>query len=311
MAGTLKYPLEKVEGMFMGIFLGDALGAPFDGCDTNEITRIDEQYVSGHPPKTYTDDTQMCISVFEEMLENGHIDQRSLTQRFLRRFSPWRGYTGGMLEVIEKWKDGQDIGAAARSLYGGQGSFGDGAAVRAAPISPFFDLDQAGPLVEQVLLCSLVTHTHPFGISGAALLAYSVLLALNDIPADKWLQLLFSFPTEGVYKIKIEKIKRCLEREASPHESARQIGNGSYALDAVPASLYAVLRNPGSFADAVLFAVSMGGDTDTIGAMTGALAGARSGLGGIPSAWLTTLENGFEGRDFIAGLIHKAFRNSG
>jgi poly(ADP-ribose) glycohydrolase ARH3 len=306
MATPAKYSREKVEGLLLGTFLGDAIGAPFDGSQPDELPLLDLQYVDTNPPKTYTDDTQMSISVFEEMHENGRIDQLSLLQRFIKRFSPWRGYGGGMLDVIEKWKDGLDIETAAKTLYNGSGSFGDGAAMRVAPISAFFSLDEVFDCMEQVRLCSVLTHTHPYGISGACLQAFCVELALNDVPFEEWLPRLFSFPMESAYKIKLEAIKRCLEKESSPSDGARDIGHDADALDAVPAALFSVLRNTTSFVDAVLFAVSMGGDTDTIGAMAGAIAGAKWGIGGIPPSWLEHLENGNEGRDFIRELAGKA-----
>ncbi|MBN1130761.1 MAG: ADP-ribosylglycohydrolase family protein, partial [Chitinispirillaceae bacterium] len=165
--------------------------------------------------------------------------------------------------------------------------------------------DEVNELMEQVRLCSRLTHTHPYGIAGADLQAYIVLLALNDVPCSEWLGRLFSFQTENAFKIKFEVIKKCLEGKASPHDGAREIGNDADVLDAVPAALFSVLRNPASFPDAVLFAVSMGGDTDTIGAMAGAVAGAKAGIRGIPSEWLERLENGSEGRDFIRGLVRK------
>jgi poly(ADP-ribose) glycohydrolase ARH3 len=292
--------------MLLGTFLGDAIGAPFDGEAPDEIPLLDVHYISANPPTTYTDDTQMIISVFEEMAENGRIDQNSLVRRFLNRYSAWRGYSGGMASVIEQWRDGKSIESAAQSLYGAMGSFGDGAAMRSGAISAFFAIDDVDRMAEQVRLCSVLTHTHPYGIAGAVLQSYVVLLALNDVPVDEWLQRLFSFPTDNVFRIKFEAIRQCLERESSPHESAREIGNGSDALSAVPAAIFAVMRNPLSFSDAVLYAVSMGGDTDTIGAMAGAIAGARSGSGGIPAQWLKHLENGVDGKDFICALVRKA-----
>jgi poly(ADP-ribose) glycohydrolase ARH3 len=306
MTRPVRYPREKIEGLLLGTFIGDAIGAPFDGSESDEVPLLDFHYIEANPPKSYTDDTQMSISVFEEMCENGRIDQRSLLQRFIKRFSPWRGYSGGMLDVIEQWKGGQDIETAAKALYNGSGSFGDGAAMRVAPLSAFYPLDEVDDLMEQVRLCSVLTHTHPYGISGACLQAYCVELALNDVPFEEWLPRLFSFPMESVYKIKLETIKKCLEKESSPNDGAREIGHDAVALDAVPAALFAVLRNTTSFADAVLFAVSMGGDTDTIGAMAGAIAGAKWGMAGIPPAWLEKLENGDEGRDFMRNMAGKA-----
>ena len=307
MIRPVRYQREKILGLLFGTFLGDAIGAPFDGAQSDELPPLDLHYISRNPPKSYTDDTQMSISVFEEMYQNGCINQQSLLQRFIRRFSPWRGYGGGMLDVIEQWKDGCDIETAAKGLYNGTGSFGDGAAMRVAPISAFFSIDEVNECMEQVKRCALLTHTHPYGVSGACLQAYCVLLALNDIPHAEWLPRLFSFPMESVYKIKIEAIISCLEKECSPQDSAREIGHDADALDAVPAALFAFLRNPLHFSDAVLFAVSMGGDTDTIGAMTGAIAGARHGIQGIPSSWFDHLENGIEGKDYFYSLVDKVY----
>jgi poly(ADP-ribose) glycohydrolase ARH3 len=304
----LQYSEDKVAGLLFGTFLGDAIGAPFEGVSCDEIPPLDSQYISNHPPKTYTDDTQMSLSVFEEMYENGCIETNSLMQRFLKRFTHWRRYGGGMLEVIERWRDGEDPGKAASSLYNGAGSFGDGAAMRAAPVSAFFKLDEVGELSEQVRKCSFLTHTHPYGIAGAILQAHVVLLALNNIPPEKWLGMLFSSDIESAFKITLEKVVRCLERQATASESAREIGNGADALEAVPAAIYSVMRNKGAFSDAVLFAVSMGGDTDTIGAMAGALAGSCFGMRKMPVEWMMYLENEREGKDFIAELVKKALK---
>ena len=72
--------------------------------------------------------------------------------------------------------------------------------------------------------------------------------------------------------------------------------------ESVPAAIYCFLANLDSFEDAVVQAVNLGGDTDTIGAMTGALSGAYRGKTGIPKRWLESLENGPKGRDYIERL---------
>jgi poly(ADP-ribose) glycohydrolase ARH3 len=299
-----------VEGILFGTFLGDAIGSYFDGWALEIMPPLDAAFIAAHPPNTYTDDTQMTISVFEEMVEHGRIDQHSLMQRFSNRFSSWRGYGGGMLDVIEQWRDGGDIETSARSLYGGVGSFGDGAAMRAAPIALYYSLNECEEMVEQVRLCSTVTHTHPCGISGAILQAYCVLLALNDVPSGEWIMRCLSLPLEGAFTIQLEAIRACVERPCSLHESAASIGTGAQALEAVPAALFSVLRNPGSFSEALLWAVGMGGDTDTIGAMAGAIAGAKFGMEGIPREWLAQLENGEEGKDFLLSLARRSVGQS-
>ena len=83
-------------------------------------------------------------------------------------------------------------------------------------------------------------------------------------------------------------------------EVAKSLGNGVEALHSVPTAVYSFLANPG-FENAVGYAVGLGGDADTIGAMTGAIAGACYGLEGIPRHWLEKVEN----REYIEDLAKR------
>ena len=299
------YLQDRVLGVLFGTFIGDAIGAMYNGRTSDEIAPLDFQSVLEQVPRSYTDDTQMSISVFEEMLENGAINSISLGKRFLQRFSPWRGYSGGMLEVIEMWKNGENFETAASALYDGVGSYGDGAAMRISPISCFFSLKETDLMISEVRKCSRLTHTHLLGIDGAIIQAYATLLALNNISSENWIKLFFELPVDSGFKIKFSLIQQCLEHRATANEIVEKIGNGSDALSAVPAALYSVLRNKESMLDTVLFAIELGGDTDTIGAMAGAVSGAKFGFKAIPVQLLNLLENEKEGKDFIISMVGK------
>ncbi|MBC8140895.1 MAG: ADP-ribosylglycohydrolase family protein, partial [Armatimonadetes bacterium] len=86
-----------------------------------------------------------------------------------------------------------------------------------------------------------------------------------------------------------------------------RLGSSIEAHESVPAALYSFLRHPESFEGAVSFAVRLGDDTDTVGAMTGAIAGAFHGYAGIPQKWLRPLENGAKGRDYTLSLADRLF----
>jgi poly(ADP-ribose) glycohydrolase ARH3 len=85
------------------------------------------------------------------------------------------------------------------------------------------------------------------------------------------------------------------------------LGNGIEAHESVPAAIYSFLAHPDSFEEAVVFAVRLGGDADTIGAMTGAIVGAYHGASAIPERWLAALENGPKGRDYVRDLADRLF----
>ncbi|MDO5576949.1 MAG: ADP-ribosylglycohydrolase family protein [Fibrobacter sp.] len=309
MGRSFKYQQEKVLGIMFGTFVGDVLGVKFEGQMPDQIPSLSIDFLAENAVGFYTDDTQMTISVLEELVEHGMINPCSLQQRFQRRFSLWRGYGGGMLEVIECWLRGMETVKAANMVYGGNGNFGDGAATRIAPLSAYFGLDERDKLIEQVTICSKITHLHPYGISGAILQAYAVLLALNDVPVEKWLDYFFELPIDSACKIRLASLKTALNSKASSRECARIIGNSSEAMQAVLAAICSVIRNSQSFVDTIFYAIGMGGDTDTIAAMAGAIIGAKLGYSKIPEKWINSLENDFEGKDFVVDLVSRGYEN--
>lgn len=307
MKRQIKYSKEKVLGVLFGTFIGDALGRPLEGAVTSDEGAIVERIEKIDSPLLYTDDTQMAISVFEEMAEHGRIDKESLKNRFLNRFDPSRGYGAGIFTLIKEWENGTDLDTAAESLFNGEGSFGNGAAMRVAPVSLFFSINQLRELFETVKHSAEVTHTHILGIHGAQFQALAVLFALNDIPESQWIHRYTELAFDDIYRIELGFVQTCLKQNYSIFEAVDKIGNSIMAHEAVPAALFAFLRKPGSFRETIISALCLGGDSDTIAAMAGAIAGAKFGIKGIPEEWLNTLENKKEGKDFITTMVDKCY----
>src|SRR5207302_1133018 len=95
------------------------------------------------------------------------IDQDDLARRFAARWQaqPWRGYGAGAFRLLGAIHAGADWRAAAEALFGG-GSFGNGSAMRIAPLAAYFAEDGFGAVAEQAALSAAVTHAHPEGIAG-------------------------------------------------------------------------------------------------------------------------------------------------
>jgi len=307
MKRQIQYPKEKVLGILFGTFIGDALGRPFEGTFPVDESVLVSETQKIFSDQRYSDDTQMTISIFEEMVENGTIDKESLKNRFLKRFDPSRGYGAGIFTLVKEWKAGTDVDTASHEQFRGHGSYGNGAAMRVAPISLFFSSQETSELFEMVKLSAMVTHSHNLGIQGAELQAYLVLLALNGVPESQWYHDITELAFDDVYRRKVGIVNNCLKQDIPVQDAVARIGNGIVAYEAVPAALYAYLRKPYSFNEAIIKALSLGGDTDTIGAMTGAIAGAKYGINGLPKEWLNILENDIEGKDFIFEMVDKAF----
>jgi poly(ADP-ribose) glycohydrolase ARH3 len=179
--------------------------------------------------------------------------------------------------------------------------------MRIAPIGLLYH-DDPKALRSVAFDSSQITHAHELGKEGAAIEAYSVALAVNSafsshqnrISPKEFLDELRKFTRSEVYLEKLDRVQELLTG-ASRLRVQKEIGNGVEASKSVPTAIYCFLRNLSSFKEALLCAVSLGGDTDTIAAMTGAISGAYHGLESIPKRWRSRLEQ----KDYIESLAEK------
>ncbi len=329
---------DKFRGALLGTFVGDAIGIPFEGFTSDQIwdvldrvrrlnrsdpARAEAEALLGmlHDPEivpdgsaAYSDDTQMAISVAESLCEHGAFHGTDLARRFADNFEPWRGYGAGAFAVIVALKsDAAQWNEIATRLFDGQGSFGNGGAMRVAPVGVFAHHD---PFVLRHLAenQAAITHTHPLGVGGAALQAAAVAVATRRNPTDRFDAHAFLTEVETFapalpdpYRYAIKDIREFLDDMPSAWDAQERLGSSIEAHESVPAALYSFLRHPESFENAVEFAVRLGDDTDTVGAMTGAIAGAFHGYHAIPRKWLRPLENGAKGRDYTLSLADRLF----
>jgi poly(ADP-ribose) glycohydrolase ARH3 len=183
---------------------------------------------------------------------------------------------------------------AARDLFGGEGSYGNGAAMRVAPVGLFFH--DADELYAQVRRSATVTHAHPLGIDGAALIAWAIARVVDlppDHPLDRdaFVRGLIEFARTEEFRSRLEDMARSLAQEAPVDVVGTWLGPGVAAHRSVPFALYAFLRHPDDFEACFFCAALHSGDRDTVGAMAAAISGARLGVEAIPAPWRRKLEN--------------------
>ena len=282
-------------GALLGTFVGDALGMPFEGRPPGAVPDLVEMVDARLGRGTYTDDTEMTILLTESLLEHGSVREDRLAQAFLAGCDPARGYGAGTLEVLAQWRRGVAVGSAAGKLFGGQGSRGNGAAMRIAPVAVRY-ADAPDELREQAERSARVTHAHPLAIDAAVVQASAIAAALRS---DDVLEAAAAAATNDIVHERLERVGEL--GQAAPAHVAAALGNSAVAEESVPTAIYAAVSHR-RFEDAVSFAVRCGGDTDTIGAMAGAIAGARDGASAIPERWLAALEDGRRGRSHVERL---------
>ena len=282
-------PAARARGALLGTFVGDALGMPFEGALPEAVPERVEMIDARLGRGTYTDDTQMMIALAESLLERGQVDDEHLARAFQEAYDPERGYGGGTRRVLELWAAGTPVTAAASQVFGGQGSRGNGAAMRVAPVAVHFGEDP-GRLCDQAARNARVTHRHPVGVDAAVVQAAAIGAAFRG---DNILEVARAAAQTQEMKDGLRAI-----------DTHGRLESSSDARHSVCAAIYAAVAHP-AFEQAVSFAVRLGGDADTIAAMTGAIVGARHGDAPIPARWIEALEDGERGRRHVEQLADR------
>ena len=282
---------DRVTGCVLGLALGDALGAPYEGGMLERGLWSVIGKAKGN--RRWTDDTQMTLDVVESLLENGCIDQDDLALRFAKSYHWSRGYGPGAAKILKKIRRGQHWRSASVSVFA-DGSFGNGGAMRAPVLGLYFADEDEATIGQAARACAEVTHAHPLAKEGAVLIAVAAALARQNRETGDILNRLAVLPVSAKFATRLETARSWLEatETVSPQAVARQLGNGIAAIDSCVTAIYLGLgyRND-PFTQMLHFAVRVGGDVDTVAAMAGAIWGAINGVNALPRESLEQLED--------------------
>ena len=289
--------VERMKLSLDGLGLGDALGEMLSYQARTAPRRLAENNLPAGP-WFHTDDTEMAISISAVLKSHGSVHQDALAKRFARRFErdPERGYGKmtriQMREIMAgaKWRD------MAASAFGGQGSMGNGSAMRVAPLGAYF-ADDLERCAEEAQASSKVTHTHPEGIAGAIAVAVAAAIAWQlreDTDANR-ARAFFEAVLRHTPESQVRRgilLASTTPPEIPEADVARSLGNGSLvtAPDTVPFCLWMAAHHLNHFVAALGKTVSVGGDCDTNGAIVCGIVTLSAGRESIPVEWLKARE---------------------
>lgn len=311
----LKRDFKKdVYGGVIGHAVGDALGVPVEfvnriTLDRNPVDRMTGYGTHHMPPGTWSDDTSMSIALMQSIIDCSGIDYDDIMRKFLE-WSQYSRFTatgetfdiGGTCAIsISNYIGGTDPLDCGET---GERSNGNGSLMRILPIAyacygRSLKDEKKYQLVSDV---SSLTHAHEISILGCYIYVNFVChLLAGDKPIEA-----YNKTCKDDYSRFSEEVRaaylRILAGEMTKLDKD-DISSKGYAISTLEAALWCLLTTK-SYKDAVLKAVNLGGDTDTIGAVTGSMAGIFYGYNAIPKEWLNELKkheyllrlcNGFAG----------------
>ena len=289
--------LERALLSLHGLAIGDGIGEMMFGRPDRAFDMIMKDELPAGP-WWHTDDTEMGISIVEVLRVMGCVDQETLARHFVLRFGrdPDRGYGGGARRQLRMMLEGVDWHTTSREAFDGQGSMGNGSAMRVAPLGGWFsdDLDR---VVKEARASAIVTHMHSEGVAGGVATAVAAAMAWRlrgktpEEARTEFLNEVQNRTPESVTRRGIERAFQIRHLE-SPQAAARILGNGSRVIcpDTVPFVAWAAAKYMGKYREAIAATASVGGDVDTNCAIVGGIVALSVGWEGIPAGWLKQME---------------------
>lgn len=278
-----------------GLSIGDAFGECFFGRDEFVEPAIAERRVPD-PPWSYTDDTEMALSIVDELRQRGEVDPDRLARGFGRRYStnPLRGYGGTAHQILREIAAGVPWREVAPGVFSGQGSMGNGAAMRVAPIGAYFadDLPRA---IAAARASAEPTHAHPDGQAGAIAVAVAAAIAWQQRDRPDGAALLAAVvehTPDGPTRRGLAKAAELRAQGMSTRAAAKILGSGYGVIssDTVPFALLCASRHLEDYVEAMWTTVSGLGDRDTTCAIAGGVVAMAVGPAGLPASWLAARE---------------------
>ena len=281
-----------------GLVLGDAFGDSWFLRSGVDVEGLLAERTLPAGPWPWTDDSAMAFVLFAHLVRNGRVVQDELAREFAAGYArdPGRKYGPSMHGVLRRIGEGEDWRAVTTAQFGGQGSYGNGAAMRVAPLGAWFAEDP-GAAAEQARLSALTTHAHPEAVAGAVAVAIAAALAAagaggDAAPRAEVLREVAGQLPESDVRSGL-RVAAGLPERSSVRHAATVLGSGTLisAADTVPFALWSAAGHPDDLVEALWQTVAGWGDRDTTCAIAGGVVAARTGTGGVPDAWWQARED--------------------
>ncbi len=290
---THKERLDRAQLSLEGLSVGDSLGGFFEfgRPEMQEYWRNTRTLPDGE--WRFTDDTNMALSIYAILQKYQAIEQDALANHFAKHFDRRRGYGLGARKLLMKLQIGANWRDVAPDIFEG-GSYGNGGAMRVAPLGAYF-ADDIDSLIENAKLSAEITHSHPEGIAGAIAVAVATSVACNAkelMNYHDFIDAVLTHVPDSEVKTNITKGHDLKPDTQIWIDVVKVLHNGSgvSAQDTVPLVIWVAATCLDDFEKAMWKLIDARGDVDTTCAMVGGIVACYVGQEGIPAKWIAQRE---------------------
>ncbi|MFF9159898.1 ADP-ribosylglycohydrolase family protein [Streptomyces longwoodensis] len=281
--------LERALASLRGLAVGDALGSQFF-VPVNVPLLKRRELPSG--PWQWTDDTEMACSVVAVLAGHGRIDQDALARSFAERHDFDRGYGPAVNRLLRLVREGGDWRELSAALFNGQGSWGNGAAMRIAPLGAWY-ADDPEQATHQAEISAYPTHQHREAVVGAMAVAAAAALAAapgGPPTPESLLDGVIALVPRSAVGAGLRRARDMLDYgDAATVAAVLGCGRRTTAHDTVPFAVWSAARSLGGYEEAFWTTAQVGGDVDTTCAIVGGIVSAGR-AGAPPAAWAERTE---------------------
>lgn len=291
--------MKRFKPSFYGFLIGDAMGVPVEFCEReallkNPVTSMLSYGTYNVPEGSWSDDSSMMLATMDSITNNG-LDFEDM----MKKFNEWISYAKytsvdevfdigrTTLKAIVRYQSG--LPAVECGLKGDNYN-GNGSLMRMVPIAfyAYAKNMEENDIIDLVRLSSSLTHSHEISILGCYIYVRYLIFLLNDFDRVQAFDLIKKLDYSFVSSKTLEEYKDLFDDDFLnyPLEKIQSTGYIVHTLE----SVIWCINNTDSFKEAIIGAINLGGDTDTIGALTGALAGIIYGFNSIPKNWINSLQ---------------------
>jgi len=293
----------RFRGTLLGAAIGDSMGMCVEEIPLDEVILYYGDKITDlcepHPasPASFlkkgenSTEFEIVMIVAQSIAEKKGLDIKDIIRKYIQWYKKEELHSyvdPAFLVAIEALKEGREVRKGGVSVEG------------ILPAIPIGMYHYTNPMlaVEGTKAVVMLTHRNGIALDGASILSVAIGEAIQgryylEEEYGYFLEFLKTFITQKETKLYIDKIKTLLDRDASYEDAIEELGNGSYVLEALSQALFIFLKTPSNPENVIIQAVNSygnyGGDTDSIGLIAGALAGAYNGEENIPPIWKTKL----------------------